>query len=301
MISFSFAEWLQIIEADKTKSGLAGSDFTGLSLADRMAQGRDIGEPFIKRQLAMHGIKISGVPARMDKTQKVDGMWNNDPIQIKLRRSGIAGRNDISFEVCRNHDNIFKLSDQLRNVDKQGRDYKGQVKHYFVMNQAETEIYHVLASAIKAAANAAIAELDADRRMQGYLTRAFPASNGTELRPTRDKDPDSFTPFKVMAFIPVDSVVQKAYPIQDEQTVPAIQSGAPNNPLRYIAPPATKSDMEIAAEKALRTGHGEITIKSSNPKNVDKKMKEIRMFANTNKLKVQDNGDGTVTLIKWPI
>jgi hypothetical protein len=297
MIRFSFAEWLQIVEADNTKSGLAGSDFTGMSLADRMAQGRDIGEPFIKRQLAMHGIRISGVPARMDKTQKVDGMWNGDPIQIKLRRSGMAGRNDIAFEVCRNHDKGLKLSDQLKNVDQQGRDYKGQVKHYFVMNQAETEIYHIPASAIKAAVNAAIAELDADSRMQGYLTRPFTSSNQTELRPTQDKDPASFTPFKVMAFIPVDAVVQKAYPIQDE---PPVVAGTPHNPLGHTPPPAQKSDMEVAAEEALRTGQGKITIKSSNPKNIEKKMKEIRMFASSKKLKVQDNGDGTVTLIKWP-
>jgi hypothetical protein len=102
-----------------------------------------------------------------------------------------------------------------------------------------------------------------------------------------------------MAFIPVDAVVQKAYPIQDEPATPVV-AGSPTNPLGHTAPPATKSDMEIAAEEALRTGQGKIIIKSSNPKNVEKKMKEIRAFASTKRLKVQDNGDGTVTLIKWP-
>lgn len=61
----NFAEWFY-----QESSGLSKHDFTNQSLQDRMAQGRDIGEPFIKRQLAMHGLVITGVPARMDKTQK---------------------------------------------------------------------------------------------------------------------------------------------------------------------------------------------------------------------------------------
>jgi len=294
MLDFSFAEWLSISESIHTqKSGMSGSDFTHLSLADRMAQGRDIGESFIKRQLAMHGINISGVPARMDKIQKVDGMWNNDPIQIKLRRSAVSGRNDISFEVCRNHDRSTKLSDQLKSTDQQGRDYKGQVKHYFVMNQAETEIYHIPASSLKAAVNSAIAQLESDNRMQGYLTNPFTSSDGTELRPTRDKDPDSFTPFKVMAFIPVANVVQKAYPIQEE---PAITTPNIGGGQRSVNPLHTKSDVEIAAEEAETSGTGTITIKSTNPKNIEKKIKEIRMFANRRGLRVTDNRNGTVTL-----
>lgn len=291
MSQINFSEWLRTDEALATKSGLSTTDFTHLSLQDRMAQGREIGEPFIKNQLAMHGIKISNVTGRMDRTQKIDGMWNGSPIQIKLRRSGMSGRNDISFEVCRNHDKSLKLIDQLKNPDQQGRDYKGQVQHYFVMNQSETEIYHILANALKASVNKAIHELNKSR-MDGYLTAAFVASDGTELRPTQDKDPNSFTPFKVMAFIPVNNVIEKAYPIQHGTTA---------NPLGHT-PPTTgigaKTETELAADEAERNGSATITIKSTNPKNIEKKIKEIRSFALARRLNFTDNRNGTVTLSK---
>ena len=290
----SFAEWFYT-----ETTGLSKNDFTSLSLKDRMAQGRDIGEPFIKRQLAMHGLVITGVPARMDKTQKIDGMLNGEPVQIKLRRSGMAGRNDISYEVCRNHDDSRPLSEQLKDFHQQGRDYKGQVKHYFVMNQTETEIYHVPAALIKASVDRAITELDTKG---GHLTRPLKASDGTELRPTQDKDAESFTPFKVMAFIPVSNVILKAYPIQPDTASSMaagknIGGGAVSvNPMAHQV--LKKSDVETAADEVEQKGSGIIRLQSSNPKNLIKKMKEIRSFAAQRRLRVTDNGDGTVTLTK---
>lgn len=278
----NFAEWFY-----QETTGLSKNDFTSQSLQDRMAQGRDIGEPFIKRQLAMHELVISGVPARMDKTQKIDGMLKGEPVQIKLRRSGMAGRNDISYEVCRNHDDSVSLSEQLKDVHQQGRDYKGQVKHYFVMNQAETEIYHVPATLIKASVDKAIAELDSKG---GHLVHPFTASDGTELRPTRDKDPESFTPFKVMAFIPVNNVILKAYPIQPD-TAPSMMAG------KNVGGGAI-NDIETAADEAEQKGSGIIRLQSTNPKNAIKKMQEIRRFAAQRRLKVTDNGNGTITLSK---
>lgn len=286
----NFAEWFY-----QESSGLSKHDFTNQSLQDRMAQGRDIGEPFIKRQLAMHGLVITGVPARMDKTQKIDGMLKGEPVQIKLRRSGMAGRNDISYEVCRNHDDTRPLSEQLKDIHQQGRDYKGQVKHYFVMNQAETEIYHVPAAMIKASVDKAIAELDSKG---GRLTRPLTASDGTELRPTRDKDAESFTPFKVMAFIPVNNVILKSYPIQPD-TAPSMTAGKNiGGGAMSSHIPLKKSDVETAADEAEQKGSGIIRLQSTNPKNLIKKMKDIRSFAAQRRLRVTDNGNGTVTLSK---
>jgi hypothetical protein len=204
-------DFREFIEA----SGMMQKDFSNLSIADRMAQGRDIGEPFIIQSLQKHGINIT--PAKdyhTDAKLKIDGYLNGkEPVQIKLRRSSMQGRNDIAFEVLRNHDDKLSLSEQLKDINKQGRDYRGTtVQHYFVLNQNETEIYHMSAKRLKDGVIYAIRELNMSN-LSGKLTRPFTSSLKIELRPTRDPDPSSFTPFKVMAFIPVESVVETKYPI----------------------------------------------------------------------------------------
>jgi hypothetical protein len=196
-------------------SGMMQDDFSKLSIADRMAQGRDIGEPFIIQSLKKHGVNITPTKDyHSDAKLKIDGYLNGkEPVQIKLRRSFKQGRNDIAFEVLRNHDDSLLLSEQLKDFHKQGRDYRGTtVQHYFVLNQNETEIYHVPALRLKNAVIYAIRELNMSN-LSGKLTRPFVSSLKIDLRPTRDPDPDSFTPFKVMAFIPVESVVETRYPI----------------------------------------------------------------------------------------
>lgn len=198
-------------------SGLMKQDFSSMPLADRMAQGRNIGEPFIINQLKTQGVNITPAQGRADYTLKIDGYLNgdaNEPVQIKLRRSFKAGRNDIAYEVLRNHDNRKLLSDQLKDFHQQGRDFRGtSVKHYFVLNQTETEIYYVPAAKLTSSVLTAIREMNMSR-LGGKLIQPFMAANGIDLRPTRDPDPGSFTPYKVMAFIPVDSVVEKKYPIR---------------------------------------------------------------------------------------
>ena len=289
----SFAEWFY-----NEATGLSKSNFTNQSLKVRLAQGKDIGEPFIKRQLAMHGLIITGVPVKLDKTYKIDGKLNGEPVQIKLRRSKKEGRNDISYEVCRNHDDTRPLSEQLKDVHQQGRDYKGWAKHYFVMNQAETEIYHVPAALIKSSVDRAIAELNS---RGGHLTRPFTARDGTELRPTQDQDAESFTPFKVMAFVPVSNVLLKVYPIQPETAANImagknIGGGAMSTPMAHML--LKKSDVETAADEAAQKGSGIIRLQSTNPKNIERKMKEIRSFAAQRRLRMTNNGDGTITLTK---
>ena len=47
----------------------------------------------------------------------------------------------------------------------------------------------------------------------GYLSKKYLAKNGTELIATKDNDSKSFTPRKVMAFIPVEGISVKTYDI----------------------------------------------------------------------------------------
>jgi hypothetical protein len=199
------------------KSGMSNKDFSSLPINDRMAQGRVIGEKFIIEKLMEHGIEI--LPAEgyhVDARLKIDGYLGGlpkEPVQIKLRRTFKPGRNDIAYEVLRNHDSTLRLADQLENYHQQGRDYRGTlVEHYFILNQSETEIYYVPASKMKKFVVECITELNTSS-FQGKLFKPFKASNGIDLRPTKDPDPRSFTPNKVMAFIPVEEVVEEKFVI----------------------------------------------------------------------------------------
>lgn len=203
----------QFIEA--TASGMMQQDFTTLSQQERMAQGRDIGEPFIRKCLLKHGVYIE--PSRgydQDAKQKIDGFLNGDPsepVQIKLKRSGVPGRNDITYEVAIKQDRRFPVRSQMQG-NQIGRDYKGSknVKHYFVLNKDETQIYYFNAESLKKAADVALDELEMERG--GILQRPFTsATNGTQLRPTEDRGSNAYAGFKVMAFIPVESVIVKSY------------------------------------------------------------------------------------------
>lgn len=198
-------------------SGMTSQDFSHMPMNTRMAQGRNIGEAFIIAELKKHGVNIT--PSQgyyADAKLKIDGYLNgnkSEPVQIKLRRSGLGNRNDIAYEVCRNHDPQVMLVDQLKDIHHQGRDFRGEsVKHYYVMNNTETEIYYTYAPALKAVVLQAIRQMNLSP-MGGKLNKSFIASNGVDLRPTRDPDPESFTPSKVMAFIPVESVSMQTYPI----------------------------------------------------------------------------------------
>lgn len=204
----------QFIEA--TNSGMTTQDFTTLSQQERMAQGRDIGEPFIRKCLQKHGVYIE--PSRgydQDARQKIDGFLDGDksePVQIKLRRTTVQGRNDVAYEVAIKQDRRFPVRSQMQG-NQIGRDYKGsKVKHYFVLNKDETQIYYFNAASLKKAVDVALDELEMERG--GILQRPFTsATNGTQLRPTKDEGLNAYAGFKVMAFIPVESAVVKAYPV----------------------------------------------------------------------------------------
>jgi hypothetical protein len=233
----------------RNASGLMNKDFSSMSLQQRMVQGRDIGESFIRNQLAQHGIEIK--PAKdyhQDAKLKIDGFWNGEPVQIKLRRSGRNDSNDIAYEVVRNHNNKSSLSKQLENEHQQGRDWKGQVQHYFVMNRDETEIYHVSAKSLKNSISQAIQEMTS--RTGGVLKSAFKSTNGVDLRPTKDPDPNSFTPFKVMAFVPVESVVDRVYPVERAEDKKTFGGNVTQQSTQQINP-----NWATAVDRAIASGH----------------------------------------------
>ena len=208
----SFFELNELIES----SGMMRQDFTNLPKDQRMAQGKDIGEEFMRRQLLAHGIQIMPSSSRQDMDQKIDGFWNGEAVQLKLRRSGRSGSNDLAYEVIKYHDNQIPLIQQLQNSHQQGRDYKGIAKHYFVMNQSETEIYHVLTNDIKQLVNAAIQSLGNEP------LRWSKNIQGVDLRPTEDKA-DKYQ--KVMAFVPVELVKQETYPVNPTLPMPTPEPG----------------------------------------------------------------------------
>lgn len=191
-------------------------DYSHLGLKDRLSIGKNMGEKFIRDALAQHGVNIVPVSnSYADKSLKIDGYLNNEPVQIKLRRTSRDDRNDIAFELLKNHSPGKNLIDQLEEPRRQGRDYIGKVKHYFVLNSQETEIYHVSSAKLRQSVMQSVSEID-QSQLRGVLNQPFKASNGVELRPTRDNDPNNrfFSQNKVMAFVPVAAVSDQTYRIK---------------------------------------------------------------------------------------
>ena len=203
----SFSEFLESVVSDEYISNLP--------MKDRLRLGRDRGETFIRDVLKKHhGIDIEPSRTyRTDAVNKIDGFYEGQPVQIKLRRTGTS--DDIAFEVLQNHEFNRSILDQLENRHQRGRDYKGTtVHHYFVMNRDETKIYHFEAKYLKVVVDQALRELG--KRTGGKLQRAFRSKAGVELRPTVDRDPESYTHYKVMAFIPVEILPKAVYNIPTE-------------------------------------------------------------------------------------
>jgi hypothetical protein len=218
-------------------TGVIRQDFSHLSKDERLKQGKDIGEKFIKNELLKHGVRIVSVENKqsLDTKLKIDGYLNgnpSEPVQLKLRKTGVGG-DDIAYELVLGFDPRMPVFDQLKNPHTQGRDYKGQtVKHYFVLNQDETQIYHVPAEMLKSAAMEAVTESG------GIINRAFRSKNGVELRPTTD---NSSGIGKLMAFIPAGRVAKETYQVGQGQIQPTF--GANSGPHTSMS----KKDFNIAA------------------------------------------------------
>lgn len=237
----NFKEFMEIV----------GQDFSHLSKEDRLKQGKDQGEKFIKNELLKHGVRIVTVDAgnsssmqKLDMIDKIDGYLDgklNEPVQIKLRKTGRGG-DDIAYEVVLGYDSRVPVMQQLQNPRNQGRDFKGtSVRHYFVMNQSETEIYHIPADMLKNAAMQAIQEAG------GTVRSAFRSSTGVELRPTTDNH--SGLP-KLMAFIPAQSVAKQHYTVGQGSIQPTVAANTMSKKDYNIAAAAERLKAQQAKQKA---------------------------------------------------
>lgn len=203
----------------ETQLKIRRDDFSHMGIEDRLKQGRDIGEKFIKDELLKHGVNIVtvGQQQNQDKYLKIDGYLNgqpSEPVQLKLRKTSRGG-DDIAYELVLDYDPWTPVMEQLKNPRNQGRDYKGAtVKHYFVLNQGETEIYHVPAASLKQAALGAVQEAQMDVVDKDH---PFRSSMGVELRATTD---NSTGISKLMAFIPAERVAKERYVIGQGQIKP---------------------------------------------------------------------------------
>ena len=73
-------------------TGVILQDFSHLSKDERLKQGKDIGEKFIKNELLKHGIRIVTVENKqsLDTKLKIDGYLNgnpSEPVQLKTEEN----------------------------------------------------------------------------------------------------------------------------------------------------------------------------------------------------------------------
>jgi hypothetical protein len=192
--------------------GFDKSKLAAMTPEERMAGGRNIGEPAIITRLKQQGVNLVPVGRnfQLDAIKKIDCFLNgdqNEPAQIKLRTS--IGKEDILYEVCLDHNDRVPLRRQINNPRQMGRDFKGtSVKHYFVLSSDERAIYYTPAQRLRELVMEAIEELENNWRANGILQKPFTAKNGVQLRPTSDPYDGRY---KVMAFIPPSVAATKIY------------------------------------------------------------------------------------------
>jgi len=195
------------------------NDYSHLPFEKRLQIGAGFYQEKIIKHLEKNGIKIQqATDYHTDAILKIDGYIDGDPskpIQIKHRKIEVKDRNDLAYEICRNFKSNKELEIQLKNTHQQGRDYKGNgIKYYFLLNNSETIIYQLCGDLIKNYIQKAIHELN-ESRNQGKLNKRFISLDKIEMIHTRDRDPKSFTPQKVMAFIPIDLICINSIKLND--------------------------------------------------------------------------------------
>lgn len=306
MIRFSFAEWLRLVEVRDTSNA---------AMQASASKARDIGRnanTLIGCLIEKHNgwtMRHSGIGSKADVTDKIDawftsGPHNGDSIQI-IRRIAAQAKDDFAIQVVSKQSNEAILMDQNLEdlIQGYGSKLSADAQWHIMLNADDTTIFIANINDIRRLVDQAVQEMKRHPRFRGqfsYDRRSFFDRNtGVNLRVAQSREG-----YSVLAYVPAASVAQMTIPVNAADIASCETATAPTpvrtpNPLGHTPPPATKSDMEIAAEEAEKTGTGTITIKSTNPRNIEKKIKEIRTFASTRRLRVTDNKDGTVTLSKW--
>lgn len=305
MIQFSFAEWLKLVEVRDTSNA---------AMQASASKARDIGRnanTLIGCLIEKHNgwtMRHSGIGSKADVTDKIDawftsGPHNGDSIQI-IRRIAAQAKDDFAIQVVSKQSNEAIMMDQNLEdlIQNYGSKLSADAQWHIMLNADDTTIFVAHISDIRRLVDQAVQEMKRHPRFRGqfsYDRRSFLDRNtGVNLRVATSREG-----YSILAYVPAASVAQMTIPVNAADIAGCEAASAPPpvatpNPLRPT-PPATKSDMEVAAEEAERSGTGTITIKSTNPRNIEKKIKEIRAFAMRRRLKVTDNGNGTVTLSKW--
>lgn len=196
-----------------------------LSRDERFAQGRDKAEPFVKSQLALYGINITGQPSfHEDAVLKIDGYWDGSPVQIKIRTSKNSGRNDIAYELIKNYSFDMPVKEQLKDPYRAGRDFGCKAEHYFMMDQEAKFIYHIPSRHLKSVIQILVNYLDRSQLVARPFKPVTAAVAGLhqpiDVRCVADGDADLYrgrSGFKLMAFIPVaeGGLASNKYPVQD--------------------------------------------------------------------------------------
>jgi hypothetical protein len=203
----------------------------------------------------------------------------------------------MAYELVRNHQKDIPIDVQLDNPRNQGRDFKGKVRKYFVMNKAETEIYEIPYDKIKKEINNALDQLNNQRN--GILFKPFTAENGIQIRPTTDKDPESFTKQKVMAFIPIPLVIDKSYPIDPNLKTNTPIAKPTFSPTRQYTPQDRPEFIEKLKLILTQNGPTTFPIGSTNNKKRLEKINDAKKFANKNNINVIINDkNNTITFLQ---
>lgn len=159
---------------DKQSGGLG---IMGMNYQDRVARGRGVEEKIKEALYRQHKIQITPASQSADMYDKIDGFWNNEPIQIKYRDRGSAGdRVDILYELIRPYNPNIPMDQQ-----NPGRDVLSKAAYYVVLDPTGRMIYKVPTKMIKLLMRQTLRELG-DRP----LLKSFKGSNGVELRLTSD-------------------------------------------------------------------------------------------------------------------
>lgn len=242
-------------------------------------------------------IKLTPINSKEDVEDKVDGWFTDGPYQSKsvqiIRRIAARAKDDYAIQiVSKRYDDSEFFRTQLDELIKNfGSKLTAEAEIHIMLNADDDNIFLATIQDIRKAVFAAVDQMKYDPRFRGtfkFDRRSYVARNGVNIRIAQSKEG-----FSILAYVPAALVATENIPVKAEQLSDCEK---PHFTQAIIPTNLVKTDMQIAADDAKEKGLGIIQIKSSNPKNISKKIQDIRKFALANNLLMKDKGDGTVSL-----
>jgi hypothetical protein len=290
----SFKSWLEINEA---------RDQSGAAMQASSSAARDIGRnandviKCLLQKTKGWNIKLTPINSKEDVEDKVDGWFTDGPYQSKsvqiIRRIAARAKDDYAIQiVSKRYDDSEFFRTQLDELIKNfGSKLTAEAEIHIMLNADDDNIFLATIQDIRKAVFAAVDQMKYDPRFRGtfkFDRRSYVARNGVNIRIAQSKEG-----FSILAYVPAALVATENIPVKAEQLSDCEK---PHVTQAIIPTNLVKTDMQIAADDAKEKGLGIIQIKSSNPKNISKKIQDIRKFALANNLLMKDKGDGTVSL-----